>query len=632
MCGFAGIIDFTGNTTKESIKNSIDLIHHRGPDDEGIEQIIFNQFSAFLGFKRLSVIDLSNAGHQPMYTPDRDIFLVFNGEIYNYKSLRNNLQSEGIKFISESDTEVILHLYRKYGISFVQKLNGMFAICLLDLNNQKLFLIRDRVGVKPLYYKILSDKGIAFASELKSLLHLGESKKEIDYLSVFNYFSYGYIPAPDTIFKGIKKLRPAHYLEYDISHKNYKFSSYWTIKKTNYATADEHELESSLETLMKDAFQLRMIADVPVGIFLSGGYDSTAVTALLQSESSTRLRTFTIGFEDDDYNEAAHAERVSKYIGTDHITLYCRSQDVLDLIPKLPYFFDEPFGDSSSIPTMLVSRLARMHVTVSLSADGGDELFAGYQRHLKAVNQIRKLLSIPTFLRIAGAGLSTLIPHESNIFKHDYASKMNAYFKYKSPSKLFLNQLSVFSPNQTQYLLTSPYVFDTFSSLNLPDFPSESILSDVLLTDFYTYLPEDILTKVDRATMAVSLEGREPLLDYRLVEFAFSIPDNLKIKNGNVQKAILKQIVHKYVPKELMERPKMGFGIPIHRWLRTELKWLLEESLNESKIKRQGFFNPKAIKKGIQSFLQGERNIDHQRIWFLIMFQLWFDHWVENQR
>ncbi len=632
MCGFAGIIDFTGITTKESIKNSIDLLHHRGPDDEGIEHVVSDTFSAFLAFKRLSVIDLSSAGHQPMCTPEKDLFLVFNGEIYNYRYLRKELQSDGIKFRSESDTEVILYLYKKYGISFLDKLNGMFAISLLDLNKKKLFLIRDRVGVKPLYYKISSGRGIMFASELKSLLPLDKEKQEIDYSSVFKYFSYGYIPAPDTIFKGIKKLFPAHYLEYDISEKNYKTKSYWTIKNTTPSTSDEHELTTSLETLLKDSFHLRMVSDVPVGIFLSGGYDSTAVCALLQSESSARLRTFTIGFEDGDYNEAGYAERVAQHIGTEHTTLYCKSQDALELVPKLSYFYDEPFGDSSSIPTMLVSMLARKHVTVSLSADGGDELFAGYQRHLKAIRQIQKVLSIPNFLKSAGAGLSRLIPHQSNVCKYDYASKLFAYLTYKKPSRLFLNQLSVFSPKQTQGLLSLASNYDTISSVFLPDFPKGSVLSEVLLTDFYTYLPEDILTKVDRATMSASLEGREPLLDYRLVEFAFSLPDNLKIKNGNIQKAVLKKIVHKYVPKELMERPKMGFGIPIHRWLRKELKWLLEESFDDTKIKRQNIFNPKVVKRAIQSFLQGDSNIDHQRIWFLLMFQMWFDRWVDNQR
>ncbi|MFN3950867.1 MAG: asparagine synthase (glutamine-hydrolyzing) [Thermaurantimonas sp.] len=632
MCGFAGIIDFAGITTKESIKNSIDLLHHRGPDDEGIEHIVSDTFSAFLAFKRLSVIDLSSAGHQPMYTPEKDIFIVFNGEVYNYRYLRKELLSDGIKFKSESDTEVILYLYKKYGISFLSKLNGMFAISLLDLKTKKLFLIRDRVGVKPLYYKILSGRGIMFASEIKSLLPLDEEKQEIDYPSVFKYFSYGYIPAPDTIFKGIKKLLPAHYLEYDISAKNYKTASYWTIKNTTPPSANQHELTETLESLLKDSFGLRMVSDVPVGIFLSGGYDSTAVAALLQSESSARLRTFTIGFEDSDYNEATYAERIAQHIGSEHTTLYCKSQDAIELVPKLPYFYDEPFGDSSSIPTMLVSKLARKHVTVSLSADGGDELFAGYQRHLKAVNQIQKVLSIPDFLKSAGAGLSRLIPHQTNVCKHDFGSKLFVYLTHQKPSRLFLNQLSVFSPKQIQSLLSSTSYYDTISSVFLPDFPRGSILSEVLLTDFYTYLPEDILTKVDRATMSASLEGREPLLDYRLVEFAFSLPDDFKIKNGHIQKAVLKKIVHKYIPKELIERPKMGFGIPIHRWLRKELKWLLDESFDGSKIKRQDFFNPKVIKRAIQSFLQGDKNIDHQRIWFLLMFQMWFDRWVDNQR
>lgn len=632
MCGFAGIIDFEGYSTKETIKKSIEMIHHRGPDDEGIEHIIDQNFSAIFGFKRLSIIDLSEAGHQPMYSPEKDLLIVFNGEIYNYKFLQRELMEDGITFKSQSDTEVLLHLYKKYGISFIEKLNGMFAISLLDLKEKKLFLIRDRIGVKPLYYRESQGKSFVFSSELKALFPLNNIKTEIDTASVYKYFSFGYIPAPNTIFKGIQKLLPAHYLEYDIQRKKHKTVNYWSVKKMTQPYSSDEEILQSLEKLMKDSFQLRMVADVPVGIFLSGGYDSTAVTALIQTEITSRLRTFTIGFEEQDFNEASHAERVARHLDTEHTTLYCRTQEAIDLIPKLPYYYDEPFGDSSAIPTMLVSKLARKHVTVSLSADGGDELFAGYPRHLKAVKQIEKLRSIPDLIKISGSYLLNFFPLEKNVFKYDLSTKLQTYLKQKNTSRLFLNQLSVFSPFQIKKLVQTNDYFDPVSSVFLPDFHNTSLLNEILLTDFYTYLPEDILTKVDRATMSVSLEGREPFLDYRLVEFAYSLPDHFKIKNGNIQKAVLKEIVHKYVPKNIMERPKMGFGIPIHRWLKNELKWMLEEYFDEAKLKRQGFFNPKVVKNGLKTFIRGDRNIDFQRIWFLLMFQMWYDQWIEHYK
>lgn len=632
MCGFAGLVDFSGNISKETIKKSIDFIHHRGPDDEGIEGIFHAKYTALFGFKRLAIIDLTPAGHQPMFSPDGNIILVFNGEIYNYKQLRKELTADGIKCTSESDTEVILHLYSKYGISFIEKLNGMFAIALLDIAKNKLYLIRDRVGVKPLYYRHIEGGNIYFASELKALLPLIESRLELNLSAVGAYFSFGYIPAPDTIYTGIKKLLSAHFLEYDLNTRKCKTERYWSINPAPEVQSDFGEAMAHLECLMKDAFRLRMVADVPVGVFLSGGYDSTAVTALLQADRTERLRTFTIGFEDADYDESPHAEAIARHLGTDHTTLYCRMQDAIDFVPKLPYFYDEPFGDSSAVPTMLVSRLARQYVTVSLSADGGDELFAGYPRHLKALRQLNKIISTPNFLKKIVRILSNGFPPQSNIGKYDFLSKFRNYLRYPDVSRLFLNQLSVLSSVQIQHLVKSTPENDAVSSVYIPDLSGFTLLSKVLLTDFYTYLPEDILTKVDRATMSVSLEGREPLLDYRLVEYAFRLNDDFKIQNNAIQKYILKQIVHKYVPKNLMERPKMGFGIPVHRWLRNELKWMLYEYLDETKLKQQDFLNYKAVKQCVNAFLNQEKNVDHQRVWFLLIFQMWFDHWVEGRR
>ncbi|MFN4299407.1 MAG: asparagine synthase (glutamine-hydrolyzing) [Thermaurantimonas sp.] len=630
MCGFAGIVDFSNSVAEEKIKKAIDLIHHRGPDDEGIEMLKTEKYSVYFGFKRLAIIDLSPGGHQPMFSSEKDVVIVFNGEIYNFRNLKAELQKDGVKFISESDTEVLIYLYKKYGISFTEKINGMFAIVLYDIKKEKIYLIRDRVGVKPLYYSLQSNGNLIFASELKSILQLNPSKNDIDYSAVYTYFYLGYIPAPATIFQSIKKVQPAQIIEYNLIKNELRSFIYWTPIKKIYQNESFEETAEKLEVLLKDAFKMRMVADVPVGVFLSGGYDSTAVTALIQSEMTSRLKTFTIGFDDVVYNEANHAETVARYLGTDHTTITCKQSDAIDLVPKIPFHFDEPFGDSSAVPTMLVSKLARQHVTVSLSADGGDELFAGYQRHLKAQRQLRKVLSIyPTFKNII-RGLTRFLPNEKNIFKYDFVWKLNTYLSEKEVSKLFLNQLSVFSPFQIQKMINSKRYCDPLKEIYLPEIANGSLLNSILLTDFYMYLPEDILTKVDRSTMSVSLEGREPLLDYRVIEYAFSLPDHFKIKDKRIQKAILRHIVHKYVPETIMDRPKMGFGIPIHKWLKNELKWMIDEHLNEYKVKRQGFFNPKAVKQSVQFFLNSDLKIDHQRMWILLMFQMWFDQWMDS--
>lgn len=631
MCGFAGIVDYSNSVTEEKVKKAIDLIHHRGPDDEGIETVRNDKYSVYFGFKRLAIIDLSPGGHQPMFSSEKDVLIVFNGEIYNFRNLRAELQKDGVKFTSESDTEVLIYLYKKYGISFVDYINGMFAIALYDLKKEIIYLIRDRVGVKPLYYSMLSNGNLIFASELKSILQLNPSGNDIDYSAVYTYFYLGYIPAPATIFQSIKKVLPAHIIEYNLTSKEVKDFSYWTPIKNEYQYESFEDSVDKLEALLKDAFKLRMVADVPVGVFLSGGYDSTAVTALLQTEMTSRLKTFTIGFEDEAYNEANHAEAVARHLGTDHTTITCKLTDAIELVPKIPYHFDEPFADSSAVPTMLVSKLARQYVTVSLSADGGDELFAGYQRHLKAYQQLQRIASVGKIFKKLVGEITHLLPYEKNIFKYDFVWKMNTYLSEKNTSKLFFNQLSVFSPYQIQIMLTKDVFYNPLQEIYLPEIPDVSFLNSILLTDFYTYLPEDILTKVDRATMSVSLEGREPLLDYRVVEYAFSLPDNFKIENNKIQKAILRHIVHKYVPETIMNRPKMGFGIPIHKWMKNELRWMIDEHLNEDKVKRQGFFNPDVVKQSVQYFLNSHSKtlIDHQRMWFLLMFQMWFDRWID---
>lgn len=629
MCGIAGFIDFTKKSDKNLLVKMTDTLYHRGPDDKGYSFYSFEKCNIGLGHRRLSILDLTFNGHQPMSFDNLEI--VYNGEVYNFKEIRKELESYGYKFKSNSDTEVILKAYHKWGIDAVSKFNGMFAIAIYDKKNQKLTLIRDRTGVKPLYYYYKNGL-FMFASELKAFHQNPYFKKELDINVLAQYFQYGYILEPYSIFKNTYKLKAGHYLEFDIKNKKLNIKKYWDVidyyNQPKLKISEKEAIEET-EKLLKSAFSYRMIADVDVGLFLSGGYDSTVVAAILQSNMSKKLKTFTIGFKEKEYNEAPYAKKIAEYLGTDHTEYYCTQKDALEILPQLPHIYDEPFGDSSAIPTILVSKLARKKVKVSLSADGGDEIFGGYNKYLAVLNYFNKVSKIPLLLRNLIAFLlncinPTFIPYVDKIFNFE-----SRYFKLKNilKAKDIIEILKYTSQHFTYEELKNIFLKEI---KNLPSNFDLKINSDniskMLAIDYKTYLPDDILVKVDRATMSVSLEGREPFLDHRIVEFVSRLPSEYKIRNGE-KKWLLKQIAYKYLPKSLIDRPKKGFSVPIFRWLKKELKEYLTYYLSERRLKENGILDYKKVIKLRDQYLNGKK-IDIHKLWFLLIFEMWREKWL----
>ncbi len=635
MCGIAGFIDFHKKSTKSNIQSMIEPLNHRGPDGEGVS--LFKSKNAIIGFghKRLSIIDLSQAGKQPMAL--NHLHITYNGEIYNYQEIKNELLELGHHFNGESDTEMILHAYTEWGIKAVERFIGMFAIALFDEKKQEVVFIRDRAGVKPLFYYQKNDL-ILFSSELKSFHEHPEFEKKLDLNAVAAYMQYGNVPTPHCIFKNCGKIKPGHYLKINLENKSQQEIQYWNV----YDFYNQPKLnlsfpEAKIQTkeLLKSAFNYRMVADVPVGVFLSGGYDSTTVSSLIQAESTARLKTFTIGVPDIGLNEAPYARDIAKHLGTDHTEINCTEQEAIEMIKDLPFFYDEPFADSSAIPTTLVSKAARKDVTVALSADGGDEIFGGYNRYDFMHRYGKTLNSIPKALRKILVGAMGNISSEKIPVLKDKYNFHNRYEKLKtvlndpSEKEIMLSLSQQFNDEQMKSVMKSeftslPTMFQ--SKEMLEDFKSP--LSYMMAIDFQTYMLDDILQKVDRATMTNSLEGREPMLDHRILEFAAQLPDEYKYQNG-IKKRILREITHDYIPKELLDRPKMGFAIPIAKWLKNELRDHVEEYLNEDRIEKQGIFNWEFITKLKMDFYKGRKEYD-SKLWYFLMFQMWYERWMEN--
>ena len=635
MCGIAGFIDFHKKSTKSNIQSMIEPLNHRGPDGEGVS--LFKSKNAIIGFghKRLSIIDLSQAGKQPMAL--NHLHITYNGEIYNYQEIKNELLELGHHFNGESDTEMILHAYTEWGIKAVERFIGMFAIALFDEKKQEVVFIRDRAGVKPLFYYQKNDL-ILFSSELKSFHEHPEFEKKLDLNAVAAYMQYGNVPTPHCIFKNCGKIKPGHYLKINLENKSQQKIQYWNV----YDFYNQPKLnlsfpEAKIQTkeLLKSAFNYRMVADVPVGVFLSGGYDSTTVSSLIQAESTARLKTFTIGVPDIGLNEAPYARDIAKHLGTDHTEINCTEQEAIEMIKDLPFFYDEPFADSSAIPTTLVSKAARKDVTVALSADGGDEIFGGYNRYDFMHRYGKTLNSIPKAVRKILVGAMGNISSEKIPVLKDKYNFHNRYEKLKtvlndpSEKEIMLSLSQQFNDEQMKSVMKSeftslPTMFQ--SKEMLEDFKSP--LSYMMAIDFQTYMLDDILQKVDRATMTNSLEGREPMLDHRILEFAAQLPDEYKYQNG-IKKRILREITHDYIPKELLDRPKMGFAIPIAKWLKNELRDHVEEYLNEDRIEKQGIFNWEFITKLKMDFYKGRKEYD-SKLWYFLMFQMWYERWMEN--
>jgi len=629
MCGLAGFSDFTKKSNSSILQSMTDVIAYRGPDDQGHFIKEFPETSVGLGHRRLSILDLSPLGHQPYHY--KNLSLVFNGEVYNFKEIRNKLIARGYSFESNSDTEVIIKSFDANGISCVDEFIGMFSFTLLDHTKQKLYLVRDRAGIKPMYWFWKNDI-LLFGSELKSFHQHPKFTKEINFDSLALYFQYSYIPAPYTIFKDTHKLRPGHFLELDLTNKNIRTVKYWDVidhyNKPKLSISYQ-DAQQELEVLLKSACEYRMVSDVPVGVFLSGGYDSSAVASILQSGRSEKLKTFTIGFDEPKFNEAPHAKKVADHLGTDHTEYYCTHKEAFDIIPLLPDIYDEPFGDNSIIPTTLVSQVAIKKVKVALSADGGDEIFAGYPKFQMALDYSNKF---PVWLsRGISNGMSLINPDHIPFTKNSFNfttrfKKMQAILAKHDPA-FAMKIISQFNlESELRKRLKFPFTnlttdFDIGNDIN----KGNDDINRMLAIDYKTFLVDNNLTKVDRATMSVSLEGREPLLDHRIIEFAAQLPSDFKYKDGQT-KIILKDIVHKYIPKSIMDRPKMGFIVPIMGWFKNELKDMIMYHLDEEKLKQEGFFNYKEV-VGIRDRYLAGNSENIQKIWHLLIFQMWKEKW-----
>jgi asparagine synthase (glutamine-hydrolysing) len=632
MCGIAGFVDFKGSSSKSILNEMTDALLHRGPDGSGAEVFTTAVAQVGLGHRRLSIIDLSETGRQPMSY--KQFRITFNGEIYNYQEVKDELRAKQHAFAGHSDTEVILHAFEEWGVAAAHKFIGMFAFVIYDTAKNEVNCFRDRTGIKPFYY-YWDGNLFLFASELKAFHKHPRFEKKINKDAFAAFAQYGNIPAPYAIYDKCHKLPPAHSLSLDLNTRAFTTKQYWSVydyyNKPALSISYE-EAKEQTEQLLNSAFQYRMVADVPVGVFLSGGYDSSCVTALLQKKSARPLKTFTISVPDIGLNEAPYAAQIAKYLGTEHHEFACTEKEAIALVKELPFFYDEPFGDSSAIPTSLLSRLTRKEVTVALSADGGDELFAGYNRYDYLMKYGKRLNATPGFVRKSLAlfmqGISAdKLPYFKN--KYNFA---NRYEKVKQLLKApgdynIMHSLSTqysqqewqglfnFVPNQ----LVSAY---QSKALNTQNYTS---LRYMMALDYETYLPDDILQKVDRATMSASLEGREPFLDHRLIEFVAQLPDDYKYLNG-VKKRLLKDITHNHIPKHLLDRPKMGFAIPIEKWMRGALKEDLTYHLSAEVLSQHGLLNEKVVSKLLQDFLYGRSELG-QKIWYLYMFQKWWEQW-----
>lgn len=652
MCGIAGILNlaaFSADNLLEICAKMTNSLIHRGPDDNGFWTS--SEATIALGHRRLSILDISPEGHQPMVSACGRYVIVYNGEVYNYLAIRNELERQGqaSKFRGHSDTEVILAAISTWGVKkTVTAMNGIFAFAVWDKKVRELSLVRDRIGVKPLYYG-WAGESLVFGSELKALVKHPRFDRTINRNSLALYFRHNYIPAPYSIYQKAFKLEPGNILTLssdvrDVdSHRPLKSERYWSPQQvwlagaSNPWTGDEKEALDELENLLTDAVKSQMISDVPLGAFLSGGIDSSTVTALMQSSSSMPVKTFSIGFHASGYDEAVFAKKIANYLGTNHTELYVTDKEAQDVIPLLPQIYDEPFADSSQIPTYLVSRLARQHVTVSLSGDGGDELFSGYNDYMVANKLWHVLSSVPRPLKNLGQRAIDLLPLRAlDILGYPFnlIVKVSGYKAGRMGDRLkkYSQLMSQNSPRQIYRTITSHFSArdnPTLFSTEPPTFFSEILESDnkfdffqlMSLLDILVYLPDDILVKVDRASMAVALEARVPILDHRVVEFASTLPTNMKIRNGS-GKWILKKLLSKYVPSQLTERPKMGFGVPVGDWLRGPLRQWASDLLNEKNLSRDGFLDSKKITHLWLDHVSHRRDWSY-RLWGILMFQSW---------
>ncbi len=640
MCGIAGFVTTSpmSQTRQRAIAASMaDALSHRGPDDAGIWTD--PQHRVALAHRRLAILDLSPAGHQPMTSPDGRFVLVFNGEVYNFQALRDELSQETrYPFRGRSDTEVVLAAMATWGVErALSRFSGMFALALWDNARSTLYLARDRLGIKPLYYA-LDQHALIFGSELKALRAHPLFDAQLDRNALALYFRYGYVPSPYAIYARTHKLEPGKLLVLrcdrvpDDVFPEPEVRTWWSLLDTwrygvaNPLSSSDEDTLWTLDTLLRRAVRERMVSDVPLGAFLSGGIDSSTVVALMQAQSSRPIKTFCIGFADPDYDEADAARSVAGHLGTDHTTVYVGPGEALEVVPRIPEFWDEPFGDSSQIPTYLVAALTRRHVTVSLSGDGGDELFAGYNRY-RLANQWRYLAHVPRGVR-EWAGRVTrgrsrrLIKATGGVGARVlWRLEALAIEDYRSLYRYFLSH-----HKYPETLVKGGHELTTWLSGGPPPSELGDRIQQATFWDLVTYLPDDILTKVDRATMAVSLEARVPLLDHRVVAFAARIPTRQKVRHGRY-KWILRELLSHYVPRDIVDRPKKGFSVPLTRWLQTDLREWAETLLDASNLRATGVLNVRAVRRLWKDFHRG-RTARTNLLWTILMFLAWADRWA----
>ena len=648
MCGINGFYSNTSSTFNNIIEKMNSAISHRGPDSSGTWS---NKNSGIvLGHQRLSIIDLSMNGNQPMLSCSGRFIVSYNGEIYNHLEIRKELEENklNIKWRGYSDTETLIEAIDYWGIeNTLKKIEGMFAFAIWDQKERSLTLARDRIGEKPLYFGWQgkgNNKVFLFSSELKAFKVHPEFNAQINTDSVALQLRYNYIPAPYSIYKNIYKLSPGHYLQLKNNDlkKNLLPTSktYWSlIKKATYGNRNqlilsEPDIQNNLEKCLKNSVRKQMMSDVPFGAFLSGGIDSSLIVALMQSQSTRPIKTFTIGYNEDDYSEAKYAKKIAKHLGTDHTELYVSAKLAMEVIPKLATIYDEPFSDSSQIPTYLVSELAKRHVKVALSGDGGDELFCGYNRYVMSERFWNKLNLMPLSIRrILAFIIESISPQKwSNMSK--FLPGLNQYSNFGDKMHKGAKVLEAKTLNEMHYMLCSHWQNPSEAVINSKEprtilnkfkkkFRNLNSQEQMMVTDFVTYLPDDILVKIDRAAMSLSLETRTPFLDHQLIEYALKIPHSLKFKDGN-GKWILKKILNQYVPKKFTTRPKMGFAVPLDTWLRGPLRDWVENLINENRLKQEGYFNHSLIRKKWTEHLSGKKNW-HSDLWDVLMFQAWID-------
>src|SRR5215831_10997927 len=627
MCGITGFVRSDGaRVDRDVLARMNEAIRHRGPDEDGF----YLNDGVGLAMRRLAIIDLKS-GQQPIHNADRTAWIVYNGEIYNYRELRRELESRGHRFYTDSDTEAIVRAYDEYGTDCPKYLRGMFALAIWDERNKSLFLARDRVGKKPLLYAEVNGQ-LVFGSEFMALLQHPDVSRDVNYEAIHHYLSFICVPSPLTAFQSISKLPPGHSLLW--KNGEIKLERYWQIDFSNKISIDEEEAGERVVELLREAVRVRLMSEVPLGAFLSGGIDSSAVVALMAQESSERVKTFSIGFEEQDFSELHHARRVAEYVGSEHHEFIVKP-DAMEILPTLVEHYGEPFADSSAIPSYYVSRETRKHVTVALNGDGGDECFAGYERYA-AMNLAQRYVKL-----LPGAIRNGVIRNLANALPQ-MQSRKNPLRKAQrflaaaslSPVQRYLRWVSAFDEqaklklysddfrNQTAAFSTISFLEPWFAKAN-----GAGIVDATLLTDTMTYLPNDLLVKMDIASMTVSLEARSPFLDHHLMEFAASLPERLKLRRMTT-KYLLKRVLRKFVPEENLTRPKMGFGVPISHWFRGSMRQFLRETLLSERALSRGLFNGDAVRRLVDEHV--DRKINHdQRLWSLLMLELWFQRFID---